>query len=417
MDQNMLFMAGLGLSAPWKVVRSGLEDGTGGTKFLYIDIEVEPGSKMPCPCCGKLCPLYDHEVKRWRHLNFWQHATYLSARVPRVNCPEHHVLQVDVPWARPQSGFTLMFEAFVMALAREMPVSAVAELVCEQDTRLWRIVRHYVDQAHGEQDWSEVQAVAVDDTATRKGHRYATVVVEIHPRKERQARLLFMTPDRTAASVGQFAAAMPAHGASPQQIGMAAIDMSAAYQKGVKEHLPEARITFDRFHVMQLAGEAVDQVRKKLHKEGADLKGALWALRGNESRLSEEQLHVRKSLCSRHKELGRAMALRESLQETWEWPGAASAGMHLSGWCSWATRSRLPSFKKLARTVKNHWDGILAYFPHRITSAAIESINGIIQTARRRARGFRNFENLKAICYWMAGRLDIKIPSVFTHPI
>jgi transposase len=308
-----------------------------------------------------------------------------------------------------------MFEAFVMAMAREMPVSAVAELVSEQDTRLWRIVHHYVAKAHGEQDWSEVQAVAVDDTATRKGHRYATVVVDMDPSKERSARLLFMTQERTAASVGQFAEAMPAHGATPGQIRMVAIDMSAAYQKGVKEYMPEARITFDRFHVMQLAGQALDEVRKKLHREGADLKGALWALRGNESRLSEEQLHVRKSLCSRHKELARAMALRESLQETWEWPGAVSAGMHLSAWCSWATRSRLPSFKKLAQTVKNHRDGILAYFPHRITSAAIESINGIIQTARRRARGFRNFENLKAICYWMAGRLDIKIPSQLSH--
>ncbi len=417
MDQNMLFMVGLGLSAPWKVVRSGLEDGAGGTKFLYIDIEVEPGSKMPCPCCGKPCPLYDHEVKRWRHLNFWQHATYLSARVPRVDCPEHHVVQVDVPWARPQSGFTLMFEAFVMALAREMPVAAVAELVCEQDTRLWRIVRHYVDQAHQQQDWSEVRTVALDDTATRKGHRYATVVVDMDLRQERPGRLLFMTQERTAASVGQFAAAMPAHGATPAQVRMVAIDMSAAYQKGVKEHMPEARITFDRFHVMQLAGLAVDEVRKKLHREGADLKGALWALRGNESRLSEEQLQVRKSLCCRHKELGRAMALRESLQDTWEWPGAASAELHLRGWCSWAARSRLPSFKKLARTVKTHWDGILAYYPHRITSAAIESINGIIQTARRRARGFRNFANLQAISYWMAGRLDIKIPSAFTHPI
>ena len=108
-----------------------------------------------------------------------------------------------------------MFEAFVMALAREMPVAAVAELVAEHDTRLWRVVRHYVGQAHGRQDWSGVLAVSIDETATRKGHRYATVVVEIDPQKERRARLLFMTPERTAASVGQFVEAMPAHGANP----------------------------------------------------------------------------------------------------------------------------------------------------------------------------------------------------------
>jgi len=416
MDQNTLFALALGFASPWKVVRSGLEDGGAESKFLYVDIEVEAGAQMPCPVCAQLCPLYDHEVKRWRHLNFWQHPTYLSARVPRVQCPQHQVKQVSVPWARPESGFTLMFEAFVMALTREMPVSAVADLMAEHDTRLWRIVRHYVARAHERQDWSAVQAVAIDDTATRKGHRYATVVVEIDPQQKQPARLLFMTPERTAASVGQFVAALPAHGASPAQVQLAAIDMSAAYQKGVRAHLPKAQIVFDRFHVMQLAGKALDEVRKQLQHEGAEMKGALWALRGNESRLSQAQLELRHDLCARHKELGRAMALRENLQDTWEWPGAASAEIHLQAWCSWAVRSRLGPFKKLAQTLKSHWAGILAYYPHRITSAAIESINSIIQTARRRARGFRNFENLKAICYWMAGRLDLQIPSAFTHP-
>ena len=116
MNQNLLFGAALGLAAPWKVVCSGLEDGGEESKFLDGDIEVEGGALMACPCCGRLCPLSDHEVKRWRHLNFWQHATYLSAQVPRVECPEHRVRQVAVPWARTESGFTLMFEAFVMAL-------------------------------------------------------------------------------------------------------------------------------------------------------------------------------------------------------------------------------------------------------------------------------------------------------------
>lgn len=293
MDQNTLFAMALGLSAPWQVVRSGLEEGGAESKFLYVDMEVEPGAQLPCPLCGELCPLYDHEVKRWRHLNFWQHPTYLSARVPRVQCPQHQVKQVSVPWARPESGFTLMFEAFVMALVREMPVAAVANLVAEHDTRLWRVVRHYVGRAHDRQDWGEVRAVAVDDTATRKGHRYATVVVEIDPQQTQPARLLFMTPERTAASVGEFAAAMPAHGAKPDQIRLAAIDMSAAYQKGLREHLPKAEIVFDRFHVMQLAGKAVDEVRKQLQREGVTLKGALWALRGNASRLSQAQLQLR----------------------------------------------------------------------------------------------------------------------------
>ena len=170
-----------------------------------------------------------------------------------------------------------MFEAFVMALAKEMPMAALAELVSEHDTRLWRVLRHYVGAAHAGQDWSEVDAVAVDETATRKGHRYATVVVQIDPAQEQPARLLFMTPDRRAESVGQFAEAMPAHGASPRQVRLAAIDMSASYQKGVREHLPEARLVFDRFHVMQLAGMALDEVRRQLQRQGVAVKGRAYA--------------------------------------------------------------------------------------------------------------------------------------------
>jgi len=420
MGQNELFGIGLGLELPWKVVGSDLEASDGASKVLYIEIDFERGSKFACPECGVACGVYDSEVKRWRHMNFWQHATYLSARVPRVECPEHKVRQVAVPWARAGSGFTLMFEALVMALAREMPVLAIAGLVSEHDTKLWRIVQHYVGQAHAAQDWSKVAAVAIDETATRKGHRYATVVVEIDlKRKQKQgARLLFMTPDRKATSVGEFTSAMGAHGARASQVKVAAIDMSAAYQKGVTEYLPKAKMVFDRFHVMKLAGEAVDGVRRSLRAEGGEMmKGALWALRGNWANLKQEQQQLRLELCTRHKVLGRALALLESLQETWQCPDAQSAELHLQSWYGWAIRSQLAPFQKLARTIKEHWSGILAFFPHRVTSAAIEAINGVIQTARRRARGFRNFLNLQAICYWMAGRLSIPTPAPFTHPI
>ena len=416
MDQNSLFEAGLGLEAPWKVTGSGLERDQSGKMFLCLEIEVQPGSKLPCPCCGKLCPLYDHQLKRWRHLNFWQHATYLSARVPRTDCPEHGVKHAEVPWARAGSGFTLMFEALVMALSKEMPISAAADLVGETDTRLWRVFHYYVGRAHNAQDWSEVHTLAIDETATRKGHRYATVAVDLRPEMGACARLLFMTPGRSGQCVEEVALAMPAHGAAASQVKVVAMDLSPAYQKGAAEQFTSAQVVFDRFHVMKLAQEAVDEVRKQLHRQGADVKGGLWALRGNREGLKVSQQELRDELCARYKEIGRAMALREYLQETWEWPGVCSATLHLKLWCQWADRSRLESFRKLSRTIKRHWEGILAFYPNQITSAAIESINGIIQTARRRARGFRNFANFKAVAYWMAGDLDLKLQPAFTHP-
>jgi transposase len=411
MDQNQLFAAALGLASPWRVTNSKLVRQENRRMVLEVDIGFDSGAKFPCPKCGELCGVYDTVVRRWRHLQFWQHETVIHARVPRTACAEHGALQVAVPWARPGSGFTLLFEAFVMALAKEMSVSAIGELVGEHDTRLWRIIHHYVDKAHARQDWSEVATVGFDDTSTRKGHKYATVAVDIDSEGEKPARLLFMCPFRTADSIGEFVAAMAEHGAVPEQVKKVAIDMSRAYQRGAAEHLPLAEIAFDRFHVMQLAGKAMDKVRKQLRREGNDMTGALWALRGNPENLSEENLSRREQLCREYKELGRGMALKEMLAETWGYTMRFFAEEHLKDWCSWASRSRLEPFKVLAKTIKSHWEGILGFFPDRVTSAAIEAINGIIQSARRRARGYRNFKNLQAIAYWMAGDLDLEIPA------
>jgi transposase len=410
MDQNELFGAALGLQRPWRVVESQLKE-KGQGKVLELDIDFEKGARFPCPCCGESSEIHDTLPRRWRHLQFWQHETYIHARVPRTKCEKDGVRQVPVPWAREGSGFTLLFEAFAMILCKQMPISAVADLLGEHQGRIWRMIHHYVGKAHARQDWSEVDTLGVDETATRKGHTYATVVVDIDSKGDRAARLLFMTPGHTADSLGEFVAKMPSHGACPEQVKVAAIDMGRAYRKGVAEHLPLAEISFDRFHVMKLAGVAVDEVRKQLRDEGADMSGALWALRGNPENLSTGNLARREELCRNYKEIGRSMALREMLSETWEYTFRFTAEEHLRQWCSWASRSRLKPFKKLSKTIKDHWEGILGYYPNRVTSAAIEAINGVIQTARRRARGYRNFNNLQAIAYWMAGDLDLQIPD------
>lgn len=416
MDQNGLFSLALGLQAPWKVTRSELTDSGEGIKVLQLQIGFERGAKFPCPCgCGEVCGVYDTVPRRWRHLNFWQHETLLCADVPRVRCAKNRARQVPVPWAREGSGFTLLFEAFAMMLVAQMPVTAAADLLGEHDGRIWRIVYHYVGRAHARQDWSDVKTLGVDETATRKGHAYATVVVDVAPSEGGPARLLYMTPEKKAESLGRFVAEMPAHDACPEQIKKVAIDMGRAYIKGVAEHLPLAEVSFDRWHVMKLAGEAVDEVRKDLRRKGADLTGALWALRGNKENLSAEKLACRERLCREYKEIARALALREMLAQTWDYSFDFTAADHLRQWCSWAKRSRLAPFKKLAKTIEDHWNGILGYFPDRVTSAAIEAINGLIQTARRRARGYRNFENLRAISYWIAGRLDLQLPTLLTH--
>ena len=278
MTPEELFTAALGLGRQWRVAECRFE---GEPKRLELRLEHVPGEHFECPVCKALCGVHDTIERRWRHMNFFQYRCELVARVPRTWCRTDGVHQVPVPWAREGSGFTLMMEALMMLLSAEMPVDAMADLLDEHDTRLWRVLMHYVEQAHAKSDWSALRRIAVDETSARRGQRYVTNVLDAE-----NSRLLLMVEGRSAEALRAFAKALVEHGGDPTQIEAIAMDMSPAYMKGATQHFPRARIVFDKFHVMVLAGEALDEVRRELHREGADLKGAMWSLRGNTWNLS-----------------------------------------------------------------------------------------------------------------------------------
>jgi transposase len=374
-----------------------------GERQLRLWLDFEAGAQFACPKCEQWCPVHDTAQKKWRHLDFWQHRTELVARVPRIQCEEHGVLQAQVPWARPESGFTLMMEAMILLLCQQMTVSAAAAHLAENDTRLWRVLDHYVMEAHQKKDWSGVTRIMVDETSARRGQRYVTVVLDADSRD-----LLLMVEGKGADAIAQFARRMPAHNACAKQITHVVMDMSAAYISGARKEFPAARIVFDFFHIMKLAGNALEDVRKNLRKEGANFLGGLWALRGNSWTRTEEQQALRVQLCKSYPKLGRAMSLRESLQDIL----AADDVCSLKWWLGRAARSRLEPFRSLARTIKNHFEGIIAFMQTRLTNAAIEAVNGILQTAKRMARGFRNFHYFRLAAYLKAGRLNIQIPHI-----
>jgi transposase len=239
MRDTALLQRALGLTPPWRVSRSDFDP---AAHRLDIEIDFPPGSRFACPSCGAAdCPAYDTERMSWRHLNFFQHQAYLNARVPRIRCDTCGIKTVNVPWARPDSGFTLLFEALVMTMVAAMPVKAVARMVGEHDTRLWRVVHHYVDQARARTDASGVTRLAIDETAARRGHDYITLFVDID-----QARVLFATEGKGAETVAASADDLTAHGGDPAAISDVCIDMSPAFIKGTAESLPNAAITFPR---------------------------------------------------------------------------------------------------------------------------------------------------------------------------
>jgi transposase len=246
MDELGLFTAALGLSGPWRVTRSEL-DIERAQLDLYLGCE--RGARFACPakdCAHGSCPVHDTLGKTWRHLDFFQHKAFLHVRLPRVRCPQHGVRQVSVPWARPGSGFTLLFEALVLSFAAAMPMAKVAAMTREHDTRIWRVVEHHVHAARDQLDCTGVTRVGMDETSARKGQDYVSIFADLDVR-----RVVFATEGRCAETVARFAADLAEHGGDPEKVTDTSSDMSTAFISGIAQHLPNATMTFDRYHGRQ----------------------------------------------------------------------------------------------------------------------------------------------------------------------
>ena len=410
MGQIELFQAALGVADPWQVSDATF-DPDEGRLDLYLDFP--RGARFACPegdaeACPVACPVHDTESKTWRHLDFFEHRAYLHARVPRVVCPAHGTRRVSVPWARPASGFTLLFEALVLEFAPHMPVAAIARMVAEHDTRIWRVLEHYVEAARAGLDFSEVSRVEVDETSARRGQDYVSLFMDLDG-----GRVMFATDGRNAATVERFASDLAAHGGRPEQLGEVCSDMSPAFIRGVGEHLPAAEITFDRYHIIAELSKAVDEVRKAERKAHPELAGSKYVWLKRPERLSQRQKQTLLWLSRPSARLATARAYR------WRWdfdgfyeqpPELAEA--YLERWCRGAIRSRLAPVKKFVRMVRSHWEGILSWGRTRASNGLLEGTNSLIQAAKRKARGYRNKDKMITVIYLIAGRLPL--PSTHT---
>jgi len=406
MNPESLFGVALGIAPPWEV--EGVEFSK-EAKRLDIKINFQRGAQFPCPICGSPAPAYDTAEKTWRHLNFFQYEAYLTARVPRVKCPNADcgIKQVSVPWARAGSGFTLLFEALVMFLVREMPVKAAATLLGEHDTRIWRVLDHYVQIARAQADYSDVKCVGIDETSARRGQDYISLFFDLD-----QRRLLFGTGGKDHETVKAFTEDLKAHGGTPNNVTAACIDMSKAFIKGIKEALPNAEITFDPFHLIQLMNDALSKVRAEEARLFPELlHGSRYAFLKNPENLTEKQDETLTKLSRYRLKTAKAYLIKLALQDVYFAPTREDAVALLKSWYNWAIRCQIEQVKKVARTVKDHWNGILAWFDSKLSNGFLEAVNGLIQAAKRRARGYRSTKNLINMAYLIAGKLVFRLPT------
>jgi len=395
-----LFSAALGLTPPWEVVSVAFDP---AGKRLDLGLDFPRGATFCCPECGRSgLKARDTERKTWRHMNFWQHETYLTARVPRVECPEHKVRLVAVPWARERSGFTLLFEALIMAMVAEMPVNAVAGLVGEYDKRIWRVVQHYVDLAVEAQDLSGVERVGIDETSSRRGHEYVSVFADLDER-----RAVFCVEGRDHATVQVFSLFLETHGGDPGKVSEVSQDMSEAFLKGTRENLPNAQITFDRYHVRSHLSTAVDEVRREESKHHKDLlKNTRYVWLKRPAKLTDKQRDLLDELLAQPLDTVRAYTLAQQFDSFYELDDPDTAEEFLRRWITEARDSGLQPIAKFCDMLEEHWLGVIRWHHSHVSNGLLEGLNSLIQAAKRRARGYRTNRNFITMIYLIVGKLN-----------
>jgi len=404
MVEAELFSAALGLQKPWCVSEL---DFSVSKKRLDITIDFDAGSLFPCPVCGAPSKAYDSKMKSWRHLDFFQHEAYLNARVPRVVCPKGcGTKRVEVPWARPGSGFSQLFEGLLLTLCKEMPVAKVAALVGEHDTRIWRMLHHYIDKARDKVDFSNVINVGMDETSSKRGHQYISLFCDMDERK-----LLFATEGKDKTTVEAFKQDLEAHNGCAEKVTQVSCDMSPSFISGVTQELPNAEITFDKFHVIKLLNEGVDDVRRQEVKTNEALRSTRYLWLKNRTNLTKKQSTAFDSLSKMNLRTSRAYQLKINFQEFYSLVDRESGEAYLKRWYYWATHSRLEPMIKVAKTIKRHWDGILNWFDSHLTNALLEGMNSLIQAAKSRARGYRSNRNFIAMAYLIGAKLNFELPT------
>jgi transposase len=418
MTPEKMFHELLGLGLNWEVAESRFERES-GTVFLELRETDRVWDLVRCPKCTGLVYCYDHtEVMTWRHLNVFEHRCEITCRLPRGKCRQcGHIFRVRPPWEGLSTHFTKGFEAFALLLMREMPMSKAAEVVGETDTRLWRMLFRHVEAAYAEADFSAVCCVGVDEMSVRKGHEYISVFADLVRR-----RVLFATEGKDHETWARFLESFEKHNGHRHAITQVSMDMSQAYQKGVKEYCRNAQITFDKFHVLMKANEAVDQVRRAEVRLGGkgiweSLHKSQWLWRKNPENLSpDEQARLAKiedkKLCT-----AKAYQMRLVLQDIYKLEHAGAARHRLRVWCRWVRwvarfykASLFRSMVKLAKMVENHLTGILAHWKSGLTNAFMEGLNSVFSATKRKARGYRSTVHLITMLYFVAGKL--RLPQI-----
>jgi len=301
-----------------------------------------------------------------------------------------------------------LFEASAMLLIEnEMPVNKAAKVVQAYPKRLWNIFDYWISIAHQKDETEGLEKVGFDETSAKKGHTYVTTMVDLQ-----QRRVLFATPGKDAACIKKSVDYLESKQVDPISIKQVCIDMSPSFISGCVNYLPNADITFDKFHVVKEVNKAMDELRK-LERIGNDmLKKHRYTFLKN--RLSHRIQEERDLLMLMYPKLGEGYRLKQLFNDLWDIPDKQEAEGYLAFWCDLLDDSGIFPFQRVVKTIKAHWTGIINHIESKINNGILEGLNSQIQLAKKRARGYRDIRNFINMIYLICGKLKFNYPLYLT---
>jgi transposase len=363
-----------------------------------------------CGQTGRRLQIHDRRMKRWRHLDLGANRCVIESELRRLRCSDCGVHLEAVPWARHDAHHTRDFEDTVAWLAQQMAKTPIAGLLRIGWDTVGKIVERVVADHLDQRRLHGLVAIGCDEISYRKGQRYLTSVVD-----HKTGAIVWCAPGRNAATLQGFFDLL---GERKNTIRAVSIDMSGGYQQAINASIPHADICFDPFHVVRLGQRAVDQVRRdewnahdRSHtRAGKWIKGTRWSLLKSPAKQTIDQLAKLGEVQQANRPLYRAFLLKEELRLLYQLEDPELAPEHLDAWLTWASRSRLDPFIKLARTIRRYRDGILNAIRLGLNNGRLEGLNSRIRLISHRSFGFHSASPLIALIYLCCSRIVIPLP-------
>lgn len=404
MNDKELYGQILGVVSPWEIEKVVLD-----MEKDRVDVYITwPYSHEGiCPVCAKSCKIHDRREERiWRHLDTCQLQTFIHCRIPRVKCSEHKTLTMEVPWAEDMSRFTRQFETIAI---RFLEASENRTKTAENLRLSWDEMNHIMAKAVKRglerRENEPMKYVGMDEKSFLKGHNYITVITDTEGK-----RILDVAHGRDIKAVNTVW-----EGLTEKQLsGIKAVSMDfwKPFITGAENHVPNADIVHDRFHIEKYLNEAVDKVRRGEHKKlkstnDNTLSGTKYLWLKSKKNFTRENKSDFKKLNIDQLSVGRAWNRKELFRHFWSYRYEGSARKFFKKWYYSATHSRLKPVIDVAKMLRRHIENILTFIKHRITNAFAEGINSRIQHIKATARGFRNFKNYRTAILFYCGKLNL----------